>query len=73
MPTTAELQAYLTKLYAARNAILTGQSYSINGQSLTRVNADWIDRQIKETESRIYKRSNNGDTSARIVFDRGGR
>jgi hypothetical protein len=72
MPTTAQLEAYLAKLYAARSALLTGKSYGINGRTLTRVDERWVTEQIRETESQLYRRS-GGETSVRIVFDRGGR
>jgi len=72
MLTTAQLEAYLAELYAARSALLTGKSYGINGRTLTRVDENWLTSQIKETENLLYRRS-GGEASARIVFDRGGR
>jgi len=71
MTTTSELNAYLTKLYAARDAVLLGQSYTVNGRSLARVDYDKIIKEISRVENKINKRS--GSTSARVVFDRGGR
>lgn len=72
MPTTAQLEAYLAELYAARSALLTGKSYGINGRTLTRVDETWLSNQIKEVENQLYRRSGN-ETSVRVVFDRGGR
>ena len=72
MPTTAQLEAYLAELYAARSALLTGKSYGINGRALTRVDERWVTEQIKETENQIYRRNGN-ETSVRVIFDRGGR
>lgn len=63
---TASLQAYLTSLYAAREAVLTGQSYTIAGRALTRVNADWISSEIEKVESRLSRRS--GSNSAGVVI-----
>lgn len=73
MPTIAQLEAYLAELYAARSAVLTGKSYNVSGQSVTRADENWITKQIEATERKIYKRNNNGEASHRVIFDRGGR
>lgn len=71
MTTTSELNAYLTKLYAARDATLLSQSYTVNGRGKANVDYDKIIKEIARVEAKIFKRSNK--TSARVVFDRGGR
>jgi hypothetical protein len=48
-----ELNATLAKYVAARDAILTSQSYSINGRSVTRADLSAIEKQIGILESRI--------------------
>lgn len=69
MTTTASLQDQLTKLYAARDAILTGaQSYGMGGRSLTRADLKEINLQIEKIEGRLSRRS--GTSNARIVFRR---
>lgn len=72
MPTTAQLEAYLAELYAARSKVLLRKNATISGRAVTSADEKWISDQIKETESKLYRRG-GGDTSVRIVFDRGGR
>lgn len=64
---TASLQAYLTQLYAARDAVLTGQSYAWNGKNLVRADAGWISGEIEKTEGRISRRS--GILSSNVVIN----
>jgi hypothetical protein len=66
--TTAQLQAYLTQLYAARDALLvTGQAYNVMGRNLTRADARWVSDEIEKTEGRLSRRA--GPLSADIIID----
>lgn len=56
----ADLQATLAKYVAARDAILTSQSYSINGRSVTRADLGEIEKQISILESRIGRVTRGG-------------
>lgn len=49
----ADDQASLTKYRAALDAIATGQSYEINGRSLSRANLDSVMKTIEWLERRI--------------------
>jgi hypothetical protein len=71
MQTAAELQAWLTKLYAAREALLLGKSYVINGRGVTRADENWITAEIARTEARLARRS--GAAGFDVVFGRAGR
>ena len=64
--TTASLQAYLTRLYAARDAVLNNQSYRLGEMMVTRANAEWISSEIQRTEARLSCRS--GSNSVSIVI-----
>jgi len=72
MPTTAQLEAYLAELYAARSKVLLRKSATISGRAVTSADERFIAEQIKETENKLYRRG-GGETSVRVVFDRGGR
>lgn len=71
MQTAAELQAWLTKLYAAREALLLGKSYVINGRGVTRADENWITAEIARTEAKLARRS--GSAGFDVVFGRAGR
>jgi hypothetical protein len=71
MQTAAELQVWLTKLYAAREALLLGKSYVVNGRGVTRADEAWITAEIARTETKLMRRSGGGGTD--IIFGRGGR
>lgn len=71
MQTAAELQAWLTKLYKAREALLLGKSYVMNGRGVTRADERWISEEIARTETRLARRS--GSSGSDVIFDRGGR
>lgn len=71
MQTAAELQAWLSKLYAAREALLLGKSYVVNGRGVTRADENWITAEIARTETKLTRRSGGGGTD--VIFGRGGR
>lgn len=71
MQTAAELQAWLTKLYAAREALLLGKSYTINGRGVTRIDENWITAEIARTEAKLSRKS--GITGSDVIFGRDGR
>lgn len=56
----ADLHATLAKYVTARDAILTSQSYSINGRSVTRADLGEIESQISILESRIGRLTRGG-------------
>lgn len=56
----ADLNATLAKYLAARDAILTSQSYSISGRSVTRADLATIENQISILESRIGRVGRGG-------------
>lgn len=62
MTTLSELQSDLTMYRTARENILTaGQSAGdASGRSLTMADLKWIDRQIKDLESRVAQAQNSG-------------
>lgn len=60
---TAALVARLALFEAALEAVLAGQSYSIDGRTLTRASAQWITDQIAQLESRIASRSRSASVS----------
>ena len=60
MTTVASLQSELLKWEAARDAILTAQSYTINGRSLTRANLEFVQSQIDAINARIERLSSGG-------------
>ena len=64
---TADLNTYLTALYAARTAILLRKSYAIGGKTLTMADEKWISSEISETEMKLSRRS-NGEGSMNPVF-----
>lgn len=73
MSQLADLQDELTKLKTARDAILGGaQSYSINGQSVTRADLGKIFDRIDLVESRIsamQRRGRGGFIKAPLFMD----
>ncbi|CAJ0862182.1 hypothetical protein R77567_01624 [Ralstonia sp. LMG 32965] len=56
--TLQQAQAQLDAWIAANTAVAAGQSYSIGGRSLTRVNAAEILNQIEFWERRVVRLSN---------------
>jgi len=53
--TLEELQAELQQYEAARDRILTGQSYSIGEMTLRRPDLKWIEERIKELRFQIAR------------------
>lgn len=51
--TLAQAQALYDAWYAASLAVAQGQSYSIGGRSLTRVNAEEIRQQLEHWAARV--------------------
>ena len=53
---TADLEDLLSKWIAAEKAVTTGQNYSIEGVSVSRVDADLITKRINELSREICNR-----------------
>ena len=66
--TVTQLRDLLNKFLAAQDAVLLGQSYSINGLTYTRADAAWISDQIKDLRNSISVRSRRNRAS--VVFTR---
>lgn len=71
MQSAVEIKIWLTKLYAAREAILFGKSYSINGRGITRADEHWISSEISKAENKLSHRE--GCSGFDVVFNRGSR
>ena len=65
---TASLQSRLALLEAAYNAVLTGQSYSIDGKQLTRADAKWISEEMGKIEQRLSRRLNKSNSRVDVVL-----
>lgn len=61
--TTTQAQTALDAWIAADLAVAKGQSYSMNGRSLTLANSKEIREQIQYWERRVMAFSNNGNSS----------
>lgn len=73
-PTTQQLTTYLQQLYAARTALLTYKSTTVAGTTVTKADEKWISSEIARVERIINIRNGNGaGSSARVIFNRGGR
>lgn len=57
---TADLQTYLTALYAARTSVLLRKSYAIGGKTLTMADEKWISSEITVTEQKLSIRAGGG-------------
>ena len=53
---TEDLQELLSKWIAAEKAVTTGQNYSIEGMSVSRVDAQYITQRINELSREICNR-----------------
>lgn len=53
--------------YEAEQAILTGQSYTIGGQTLNRANLSHVVKQIKELEKDIARLERGGSRVRRVI------
>jgi hypothetical protein len=64
-----EVKKARLKLYlAAEKAILSGQSYEIEGLKLTRANLKDVQTMIAQLEGAVEKLSNKGHERARLKF-----
>ncbi|MHC1747445.1 MAG: DUF6148 family protein [Cellulosilyticaceae bacterium] len=57
----------LAMYYEAEQAILTGQSYTIGGQTLNRANLSHVVKQIKELEKDIARLERGGSRVRRVI------
>lgn len=57
----------LAMYYEAEQAILTGQSYTIGGQTLNRANLSHVVKQIKELEKEITRLERGGSRVRRVI------
>ncbi len=60
MATISELQEDLQAYRSARNAILTGQEYTVGSRRLRRADLAEVNKAIKELEYRIAMLGNSG-------------
>lgn len=60
--TKAQAQAQLDAYLAAETAVLSGQSYEINGRRLTRANLADIQKGIQIWNARVVRLTNGGLT-----------
>ena len=63
--TLAQAEAKLAEYLAAETAVLSGQSVSMEGRSLTRANLDLIQRGIETWDGRVKSISNNSSGGGR--------
>jgi len=64
--TLEQAQAKLDLWMAADDAIANGQAYTIGGRSLTRADADIIDRKIEKWDKRVKQLSRQATGSGGI-------
>lgn len=69
--TLTQAQAHLDAWLQADLAVAGGQSYSINGRSLTRADAKEIKANIEYWESRVARLESQNDGGARGITVRG--
>lgn len=65
--TLAQAEAKLSQYLAAEEAILTNQSYSIDGRSLTRADLDSVQKGVTLWNMRVKRLSRGGGIRARGV------
>lgn len=70
--TLAQAQAQLDAWLAASLAVAEGQSYMINGNTYTRVNAEHIDKMIFLWEGRVERLSSDSAAVGRTYAKNGG-
>lgn len=58
--TLAQAKAKLATWLEAEDAVATGQSYSIDGRTLSRTDADTIDRMVEKWDRRVKRLSRGG-------------